>query len=398
MPHWFDELADELKQREQVKLHRQLRIADPDQQGKYVRRDGQLLLNLAGNDYLALSQHPRLIQAAKEAIDNFGVGSGASRLVTGHQSLHEKFESRFAAFKHAESALLFPTGYMANLGMITTLARKDDLVCMDKLNHASLIDAGRSCETALRIYPHLQVEKLSRLLQEHQQNQPEARRFIVTDSVFSMDGDVADLPRLLELAEQYDACLVVDEAHGTGVLGETGTGLAEAQGVSEALADRGIIISTLSKALAGLGGVVTARRVVIETLINQARSLIYTTASPSAIPAAALAGLDVIRDEPQRRDRLRELAGQLRAFLMTHSSLRTIQPANELQTPIIPAITGDATSALRLAEHLKQQGILAPAIRPPTVAANECRVRFSLRADLTQDDLTRVMSALESYL
>lgn len=376
----------ELGELESRSLRRSLRALPSA--GKRVVVDGQELLNLAGNDYLALAQHPRLKAAATRAIEQLGVGSGASRLVAGHLELHERVEAEFAAFKHAQAALIFPTGYTANLAVLTTLPRPGDLICQDKLNHASLIDAAKVSPAEVRTYPHLDPAKLERLLKHHAQQSPDAGRWIVTDSVFSMDGDVADLPGLCDLAERYDAVMVVDEAHGTGVLGETGAGLAERQGVIGRVP---ITISTASKALGGLGGIVTADRAVIETLVNRGRPMIYSTAVPPSQVAAIGAAVEVVREEPQRRERLSALSETFRGRLseMGWPGLR-----QSIATPIVPLVTGDIAAAMALQQRLRAAGVLAVAIRPPTVAPGAARVRLSLRADLTDAELGTIVDAV----
>ncbi len=386
-----EQLNAELAKRDAVALRRRL-CATPTG-GRLVRRDGRDLLNLAGNDYLGLSDHPRVKAAAVQATEQLGVGSGASRLVTGHLELHERVEADFASFKHAEAALILPTGYMANLAVLTALARPGDLVCIDKLCHASLIDAAHASRATVRVYPHGDLDKLERLLSRTRQHNHDApRSFIVTDSVFSMDGDTADLPALCDLAERYDAITVVDEAHGTGVLGDGGAGLCEAQSVTGRV---DVVISTASKALGGLGGIVTASRAIIDTLVNQARPLIYTTAAPPAQVAAIGAAVEVIRDEPHRRQRLAQLAERFTAAL-ADTGLLPAAKAHGLNrvTPIFPLITGGDGAALALAERLRERGLLAIAIRPPTVAPNAARVRMTLRADLTDDDLSQVIDAI----
>ncbi len=383
-------LENELAQLESGSLRRSLRALPSA--GKVVTVDGRELLNLAGNDYLGLAQHPRLKAAATRAIEQLGVGSGASRLVAGHLELHEEVEAEFAAFKHAEAALMFPTGYTANFAVLTTLPRPGDLICQDKLNHASLIDAAKFSPAEVRTYPHssghADHSKLERLLNDHVQRSPDAGRWIVTDAVFSMDGDVADLPGLCDLAERYEAVLVVDEAHGTGVLGETGAGLAQLQGVIGRVP---ITISTASKALGGLGGIVTADRAVIDTLVNRGRPMIYSTAIPPAQAAAIGAAVAVVREEPQRRERLTSISQAIRTRL-TDAGWPHLSQATA--TPILPLITGSVASALALQERLARAGLLAVAIRPPTVAPGAARVRLSLRADLTDADIEAFVTAV----
>ena len=380
MQRWLSDLQQQLAGLETHANRRHLRSVECD--GPRVRVDGRWLLNLASNDYLGLHQHPRLIEAACEATRQFGVGATASRLVSGSSPLHAEVEEAFAQFKHAPAALLCPTGYMANLAAITALAGPGDLICLDKLNHASLIDASHASGATVRVYPHQQLSKLERLLQRHAQRSAaeRSRAFIVTDSVFSMDGDVADLPAICDLAERYDAIVIVDEAHGTGILGETGAGLAELQGVTHRV---GVTISTASKAMGGLGGIITAARPVIETLINRARSFIYTTAVPPAQAAVIAAALQVIRDEPQRRQRVLTHVHRLHEML-------GMAPSSPVATPIVPLIAGSSESALDLASALADAGFFAPAIRPPTVAPDTARVRLALRADLEADDIDRL--------
>jgi len=401
MDRWLRELRDDLDRLEAdpgAPGLRRLRVTHPA--GRLIERDGQRLINFAGNDYLGLAGHPALAEAVIGAVRAYGVGSGASRLITGHTPIHQRVEQRFAQFKHAEAALLCPTGYMAAHAAITTLAGPGDLIAVDKLCHASLIDAARASGATVRVYPHLQLRKARRLLEQHHAASASAsdrsrspRRLIVTDSVFSMDGDVADLPAICDLADPYDAIVIVDEAHGTGVLGPTGAGLCELQGVTERV---DVVISTASKALGGLGGIITARRTVIETLVNRARSFIYTTAVPPAQAAAIEAALEVVHAEPQRRRRLAQLSMQLRQALSQRGLAPEPQP-HQPATPIIPILTRTAAGAMELSEILIQHGVYAPPIRPPTVPRGGSRVRVSLRADLEDDDLDRLLAGLDEW-
>ncbi len=380
MNPWRDQLRHQLDQR-QARHH--LRTLRPvDRCGLKIRRGGRELLNLASNDYLALASHPKLRDAAIRAAERFGTGAGASRLITGHLALHEQLEQRFAEFKHAEAALLLPTGYTAALAVLTSLAEPGDRVCLDKLCHASLIDAAGASGATVRVYPHGNLDKLDRLL-----GRGAARRqLIVTDSVFSMDGDSADLPALCELRDRHGAILLVDEAHATGVLGETGAGLAEAQHVAGRM---DVVISTASKALGCLGGMVTGPRLVIDTIVNTARPFIYTTAAPPMQAAAINAALDVVRDEPDRRRRLHDLSARLRRELRRHR-----WPVADDPAPIIPLIVGGAAAACALSDRLAEAGFCVPAVRPPTVAPGSARLRISLRCDLDDNDLRRLIDAV----
>lgn len=383
-----DASARQLDELEQDNRLRSLRAVQP--QGRTINVDGRELLNLASNDYLALSQHPKLVQAAVNATQRYGVGSGASRLVSGTQPLHEEVEQRFASFKHAEAALLLPTGYTANLSVLTTLAGPDDLIVMDKLVHASLIDAARASDATVRTFPHLQLDRAEQLLTRH----TTGRHFLVTDSVFSMDGDCADLPALCDLADRTQASLIVDEAHGTGVLGNDGSGLASAQAATKRIytcGNGGVVISTASKALGSLGGLITAAKPVIDLIVNRARPFIYSTAVPPAQAAAIIAALDVIQEEPTRREQLAAISSQLRNQLQQN---RWKIDEQSIATPILPLIVGSESDALGLSQLLKEKGFYAPAIRPPTVAPGHSRVRLSLRADLQDRDIDHLLEAI----
>jgi len=361
--------------------------------GRHIQTDdGRTLLNLASNDYLALSQHPKLIQAAVDATTAFGVGAGASRLVSGTHPIHAQAEQHFAQFKHSEAALLLATGYTANLAALTTLAGPGDLIVLDKLVHASLIDAARASGAEVRTFTHLNLVRAEQLLSRHSTG----RRLLVSDSVFSMDGDCADLPGLCDLADRCDAVLIIDEAHGTGVIGTDGSGLASAQGVADRIytcGAGGVVIFTASKALGSLGGIITAARPVIDLIINKARPFIYSTAVPPAQAASIIAAIDVVRDEPERRQRLQALATRTRSALAQLGW--PIATSNESPvTPIIPLVVGSEQATLELASKLNGQGIFAPAIRPPTVAPGSARVRLTLRADLTDDDINHIIEVV----
>lgn len=393
-PAWFERLRRDLDRLEAGAERRRLRAGELE--GPRVIRRGadgsrRSLVNFASNDYLGLAADPALAEAAAAAAREHGTGAMASRLVTGSLELHHRFERRLAEFKHAEAALLLPTGYMANLAAITGLARAGDLVCLDRRAHASLIDAARLSGAEIRTWPHGRPAKLARWLERHRQACPGAERLVVTDAVFSMDGDVADLPELAAVCRAHDAMLVVDEAHATGVLGASGAGLAEAQGVSAEVA---VSIATGGKALGGLGGMISGPEVVIESLLNRARPFIYTTAVPPPQVAALSAALERVRAEAGPRRRLAALSRRVRAHLFEAGWIGREVAAGEPPTPIIPIVLGSSEAALALAGRLEAAGVLAPAIRPPTVPPGTARIRISLRADHTPAHVRRLLEAL----
>ncbi|HEV8715142.1 MAG TPA: 8-amino-7-oxononanoate synthase [Candidatus Binatia bacterium] len=349
--------------------------------GAEVELEGRRVLLFSSNNYLDLAAHPRITEAAINAIRRYGVGAGASRLVSGSLRPHRELEERLAAFKRVEATLVFTTGYQANLGLIPTLAEERAVIYADRLCHASLIDACRLCEIPLRIYRHRDHMYLSRLLQKGH-----ASALVVTEGVFSMDGDVAPLPDLYKAVEHSASTLVVDDAHGTGIMGKTGRGTVEHWG----LEGRPIVqMGTLSKALGGLGGFVAGSRDLIDYLVNRARPFIYTTALPPALAAAAIAALDVIEGEPERRARLWSLRHRL------HEGIRQLGFATlDSQSPIIPLLVGDADAACSLSEALLTHGIYAPAIRPPTVPAGTSRIRMSVTAGHRPEQIDYALETL----
>jgi 8-amino-7-oxononanoate synthase len=366
-------------------LRRVLRTVESPQ-GARVIVAGRELICFSSNNYLGLANHPQITAAVVEAARRWGWGAGASRLITGTMSPHRQLETRLAAFKRAPAALVCSTGYQANLAAVHALAQKGDVVLLDKLNHASIIDAARGSGAVVRIFPHRDYAKVERLLER---TTSARRRVIVTDSLFSMDGDLADLPRLVELKKRYDALLCIDEAHATGVLGPGGRGVAELQGVEH---DIDLTVGTLSKASGGIGGFLVGSAELIDWVVNTAGTFIYTTAIPPAACTAALAALNIIEQEPQRRAHLLALAEGLRTTL----SERGWDLADS-QSQIVPLIVGSTERALALAAHLEADGLLAPAIRPPTIPAGRARVRISLCADHTRDDVDRLLASLDRF-
>jgi 8-amino-7-oxononanoate synthase len=384
---WLAALRAGLERRRADCLFRELRPLDSGT-GPEVRIEGTTYIQFCTNNYLGLAADPEVIDAARDALGRWGTGSGASRLVAGSLGIHHELEAALARFKHAEAALVFPTGYMANLAVLTTLAGERDLVVSDKLNHASLVDAARYCGARARTFPHRGYARAAALLAK--ESADGGGRFLVSDTVFSMDGDVADLPALCRAAEAAGgadgARVIVDEAHATGVLGPRGAGLAELQGVEDRI---DVTVGTLSKALGSLGGFVAGPRTVIDTLVNAARSFIYTTALPPACAAAALAALRIVEREPTRRQRVNALAVHVRRELRSLG-----YDCGDSTTPIVPVILEDASRALRAAEKLRQRGIFAPAIRPPTVPLNGSRLRLSFMTTHTDAQVERLLDTM----
>lgn len=376
---WIDDELSELRRRE---LLRALPAAF-DRQGAVVEVEGRPLVNFASNDYLGLAADERLAAAAAEACRVAGVGRGSSPLVCGRSSYHAELERRLAKFEGAEAALLFPSGFAANAGIVPALADRGDAIFADAKNHASLIDGCRLSRAETHIYPHNDVAELANLLEQHQAAR---RRLIVTDTLFSMDGDVAPLAEIAELARRYDAMLLLDEAHATGVFGAHGRGLAEAAGVEQ----EGVIrIGTLSKGLGAAGGFVCGPQSLIDWLANRARSYVFSTAQPAATAAAAIVALDIVTAEPQRRTELLATAAEVR---------RRLQEAGwntgDSTTQIVPIVVGAPAAALALSQRLREAGYWVPAIRPPSVPEGESLLRLSLTANHTAEMLEGLLRAL----
>lgn len=352
-------------------------------QGARIQIGGREFLNFSSNDYLGLAGDPRLNAAAAAALQRWGVGAGASRLICGTQSPHAELERKLAAFKRKESALVFSSGYAANVGTIPALVGKGDLIICDKLNHASIIDAARLSGATLRVYPHGNLKRLRALLEGSGRFR---RRLVITETVFSMDGDFAPLREIVELKDRFGAWLMVDEAHATGIFGAHRRGAAELFGVEDRIE---VTMGTLSKALGAAGGFVCGSRVLIEALVNRARSFLYSTAPPAAVCAAAAAALAVVQSEPQRVQRLLENARRLRQGI---SNLELEIP--EGCSPIVPVLLGESARALEVSRRLGEEGIFAPAIRPPTVPRGRARVRLSVSAVHTEEEIARLITVL----
>jgi len=348
----------------------------PEAGGVFIR-DGQRHVNLSSNDYLNLSRHPRVLDRARRALETYGAGSTASRLITGTLPVHEELEQRLAALKGYPAALLFGAGYLTNCGALDALLGRGDAVFADRLSHASLLDAARLTGARLHRFTHNDPESLRALLEKH----PAPRRLIVTESVFSMDGDTAPLTAIGELATTHGVLLLVDEAHATGVCGPRGAGEVAAQ---QARAGVNLSMGTLSKALGGYGGFIACSENMRAWLVHRARSFIYTTAPPPPVVGAALGALDALEADPGMGARLLARAAQFRAQLQD-AGLDT----RSSSTQIIPVMAGGNETALCWFVCLRERGIIAVAIRPPTVPAGQARLRLSLSLAHTDDDLER---------
>ncbi len=375
-----ERFRDDLERIRAAGLYRQLRpsVGPVD---TWVTIEGRRTLLLCSNNYLGLASHPALAEAAARAAYEHGVGAGASRLISGSLPIHHALEERLARFKHAEAALLFPSGYHANIGVVTALLGPNDAVFSDELNHASIIDGCRLSRAEVFVYPHRDAAALRRLLSDSKAR----RRLIVTDSIFSMDGDHAPLTEICAAAADYDAMVMVDEAHGTGVIGPTGAGLVEELGLSERVT---VQMGTLGKALGCAGAFVAGEQSLIELLVNRARSFIYTTALPPPVVAAVDAALDLVAREPERRTRLRALAADLRKRLLALG----LNVADG-DGPIVPVIVGESERAMAWSRALLECGVFVQAIRPPTVPPGTARLRVTLMATHTDDDLAHAEQA-----
>jgi 8-amino-7-oxononanoate synthase len=376
-------LAAELADLQTRGLKRQRRLLESPQ-GTRVKVDGRDYIAFCSNDYLGLAAHPELIEAAREGAVRYGVGAGASHLILGHATAHHELERRLAAFVGLPRALLFATGYMANLGVVTALAGRGDAVFADRLNHASLNDAALLSRAEFRRYPHLDLAALERLLAGSRAR----RKLVVTDAVFSMDGDIAAVPELVSLAERHDAWLLLDDAHGFGVLGPGGRGVLAHFGAGS---PRVIYMATLGKAAGVFGAFVAGEPEVLEALVQGARAYIYTTAAPPMLSAALLKSLDLIRDDEWRRRHLRELIARLRERL--RPARWRLAPSS---TAIQPLVIGEAEEAVTVSERLARDGLLVPAIRPPTVPRGTARLRISLSAAHAVEDVERLAAALNA--
>ncbi|RJQ51190.1 MAG: 8-amino-7-oxononanoate synthase [Nitrospiraceae bacterium] len=356
--------------------------------GSKVLINGKRLINFSSNDYLNLSRHPEILKAAAAAMNKYGSGSGSSRLLSGTFLPHVKLEERIAKFKKTEAALVFNSGYAANTGIIPAISGDDAVIFSDELNHASIIDGIRLSKAAGKIYRHRDMDHLELLLKKSFRKNKIRRRLIITDTVFSMDGDIAPLRDVLSLCGKYDALLMIDDAHGTGVLGSSGRGGLEHFGIDKT--DRIIQMGTLSKAAGCFGAFVAGPEDLIKLLVNKARSFMYSTSLPPSAAAACTKALDIVEHESGTRrrrlwnNRQRLYEGLKRLGCDTLGS----------ETPIISVLTGDTKNALKAGNYLFRRNIFAPAIRPPTVEEGRCRIRFSVTAAHTKEDIDLVLESL----
>lgn len=379
----MDFLKDRLASLQRAGLYRTLRDLSGPQSATTVV-DGKRVVQLSANNYLGFANHPRLKAAAKEAVEKYGSGSGASRLVCGNLELNGKLEGKIAKLKKKECALLFSTGYMANIGIITSLMHKEDVIFSDELNHASIIDGCKMSRAETRVYPHNDMDALERLLKETRHC---THRLIVTDGIFSMEGDISPLPDLVSLAERYECMVMVDDAHATGVLGTNGGGTGEHFALEDKI---DIAMGTLGKALGGFGAFVAGSHGLREFLINRARPFIFTTGLPPAVIASGIAALELLEEEPEIKMRLWENVGffKKRVEELGFNTLRS-------ETQIIPVLVGDTSLTMRMGEMLLNEGVFVQGIRPPTVPQGSSRLRITIMATHTQSELECALEAME---
>lgn len=381
------QIREELLSLECQGMRRKLKTVTGSQRSESTL-GGRPMTILCSNNYLGLADHPRLKELAVEMTHKYGCSSGASRLISGTMSLHRQLEEELAAFKGTEGALVYNCGYMANLGVLSTVVDRGDVIFSDALNHASIVDGCRLSRAEVKIYRHHDIGHLEESLRHY--GASFRRRLIVTDSVFSMDGDVAPLPEISALAEKYDALLLVDDAHATGVLGPGGRGSASHFQLPPDSID--LIMGTLGKALGSCGAFVAGRREYLDYLINKSRSFIYTTALPPAVLGASLAAVRLLREDPGLVEELRQKVAYFRQGLRKMNFKVSADP-----TPIIPVIVGDAGQAMRLSEEFLQAGIFIQGIRPPTVEPGSSRLRVTVTRDLSWSRMDEILAVFSRF-
>jgi glycine C-acetyltransferase len=378
-------LSDELKKLREQKLYQKLRVLETEQR-PVARFDGREVINLSSNNYLGLTTHPKLKQKALEAIEKYGVGSGAVRTIAGTMTLHMALEEKIAQFKHVEAAVVFQSGFTANAGTVQAILGKEDVIVSDELNHASIIDGCRLSRAEIKVFPHKDVEACEKVLREIE-SRP-GRKLLITDGVFSMDGDIAPLPQLVELAEKYGCIMMIDDAHASGVLGRNGRGTVDHFNLHGRV---DIQVGTLSKAIGALGGYVCSSRDTIEFLYHRARPFLFSTSHPPSVAATCIAAFEVLEDEPER---IEKLWANTRFFKEGLKKLGFNTGLSE--TPITPVIVGDAALAHEFSRELFAAGVFAQSVGFPTVPVGKARIRTIVTATHTEEELSRALEILET--
>ena len=376
-------IQEELKELEESGLYRRLRTITSNQESN-VTIGGKKYISFSSNNYLGLANHQKVKEKAIDAIVKYGCGAGASRLIVGTMELHTKLEEKIAHFENKPAAILFCTGYVANVGIVTSLVGRGDAVIVDRFNHASIVDAARLSGARLLVYPHKDMERLEYILKHYEKYK---RKLIITDAVFSMDGDFAPLRKIVELAKEYNAMVMVDEAHATGLLGDNSRGLCEHFGVQE---DVDIIMGTLSKAVGSLGGFVVGSHELITYLHNKARSFIYTTALPPAVCAASIAALDIIEKDKNLKEKFWKNVNMVKRELIKREF-----NLMDTESHIIPVFISDARTTMEISRYLYENNILIPGIRFPTVSQDKSRLRITVMATHTHKEITKLISTME---
>lgn len=379
--HWIEEELNLIRSKNLFRALTEIQTG----QSPEIIIDGRSYILLASNNYLGLTTDPRVKEAAHMALEKYGTGSGGSRLVSGSTDLHRELEDRIAAFKKTEAAILFSSGYLANVGTISALVGPGDIIYSDELNHASIIDGCRLSHAEIIIYKHCDVEHLNSLLS---QNRSRGKKLILTDTVFSMDGDLAPLPDLIEISEKYGCMLMIDEAHATGVLGKRGSGATEHFGIEDRVP---IVMGTLSKAVGSIGGYIAGSRKLIDFIRNRVRTYIFDTSLPASSLAASLAAIDIIEFEPERREYLWRLINGFKSGLENIGL--EILPSH---SAVIPVLIGEAQPTLDFARLLRENGVFTPAVRPPSVPPRKCRIRATLMATHREEHIKLAIRAFKT--
>ena len=374
-------LGDELESLKQQNLYRRLRVLE-DEQKAHTTVDHKSVVNLSSNNYLGLTTHPRLRQKALDAVRAFGVGTGSVRTIAGTMAMHMELERKLAEFKMVEAVVVFQSGFTANAGTVSSILTKEDVVISDELNHASIIDGCRLSRAAIKVFPHRDVDAARRIIKDLPASQ---RKLLITDGVFSMDGDLGPLPGLCDLAEETGCIMMVDDAHASGVFGKNGRGTVDHFGVHGRV---DVQVGTLSKAIGALGGYVAGTRNLIEFLYHRARPFLFSTSHPPAVAAACIAAIDVLMEEPEIIDRLWDNTRFFKDGLQ-----RLGFDTGVSESPITPVIAGDSARAMALSDRLFEEGVFAQGIAFPTVAKDKARVRTIVTATHTREDLQFALDA-----